>query len=281
MKTKLEQVSPAKAKRYSKKNIHNRRYRPAHAKRMALDMKHGAWVQTHQGIAFDAAGNLVDGQHRLAAIEISGCTIPMLVTTGLPLEQGTNGHVVKTMDTVDQGAARSVADQLSLSHGQKNSIRFASACKTIALLCTGKLAYRMTVAQVIAIREIYREEVESALDLLKGKRSARGGNVVGVVSFACKSHALESIAFATDLGSGVGLKERTPVLALSKWLENSMGDNSGSALARQQLRERVANAIVASIQGRRITNLKVGTNGIDFLLNSQKKNVKLLREILV
>jgi hypothetical protein len=31
-------------------------------------MRRGDWRLTHQGIAFDASGALVDGQHRLAAI---------------------------------------------------------------------------------------------------------------------------------------------------------------------------------------------------------------------
>ena len=42
---------------------------------IARDMKAGHWRLTHQGIAFDPAGVLIDGQHRLWAIVESDTTL--------------------------------------------------------------------------------------------------------------------------------------------------------------------------------------------------------------
>ncbi|MFJ3911963.1 hypothetical protein [Streptomyces vinaceus] len=42
-------------------------------------MSDGAWRTTHQGLAFDGNGMLLDGQHRLMGIKISGATVEMLV----------------------------------------------------------------------------------------------------------------------------------------------------------------------------------------------------------
>lgn len=69
-------------------NVKNRKLRVRTVDAFAADMRRGKWHTTHQGIAFDEAGNLLDGQHRLAAIVKSGCTIEILVTTGIPKSSG-------------------------------------------------------------------------------------------------------------------------------------------------------------------------------------------------
>ncbi len=43
-------------------------------------MADGRWMLTHQGIAFDREGWLVDGQHRLKAVIVSGVAVELLVT---------------------------------------------------------------------------------------------------------------------------------------------------------------------------------------------------------
>lgn len=89
MKTKLQKITPAMAEKWlATPNTKNRKLRQRTVEAFAADMRRGKWHITHQGIAFDEAGNLLDGQHRLAAIVKSGCTIEMLVTTGLPQSSG-------------------------------------------------------------------------------------------------------------------------------------------------------------------------------------------------
>ena len=61
---------------------------------MADDMRAGRFVVTHQAIAFDAKGNLIDGQHRLRAVIMSGVTVTMQVAfdceigVGAPIDIG-------------------------------------------------------------------------------------------------------------------------------------------------------------------------------------------------
>jgi hypothetical protein len=77
----------------------NRPIRPNSIKQYADDMSAGRWKLTHQGIAFNRDGQLIDGQHRLHAIVRAGATIPIHVTFG-----------AENFDAIDMGAARRVQD---------------------------------------------------------------------------------------------------------------------------------------------------------------------------
>ncbi len=49
------------------------------AKRYADTMRAGRWLLTHQGIAFDKDGFVIDGQHRLRAIVLAGVPVELFV----------------------------------------------------------------------------------------------------------------------------------------------------------------------------------------------------------
>ena len=83
MKTEIETITPEIAKEYLLHNRVNRVLRNRAVEELMRDMKAGAFKLTHQGIAFDKEGSLVDGQHRLTAIALSGCTVKRMVTRGL------------------------------------------------------------------------------------------------------------------------------------------------------------------------------------------------------
>lgn len=87
---RLEEVTPKKAAAYltKKKQGKNDTLTQRPLKRplwqtykQAMKDKH--WMLTHQCIAFDKNGDLIDGQHRLQAIVESGETIKMFVVRGL------------------------------------------------------------------------------------------------------------------------------------------------------------------------------------------------------
>jgi hypothetical protein len=66
-------------------------------------MKAGRWLETHQGIAFDTDGRLIDGRHRLMAVAASGVTVRMWVFPEQTRE---------TFDVIDTGYARAAAQFL-------------------------------------------------------------------------------------------------------------------------------------------------------------------------
>ena len=96
-----EDVTPAKAAAWLLKNVCNRPPKPAKIALWAEEMSREEWEQTHQGIAFDEDGNLMDGQNRLSAVVASGTTQRMSVTRGLK---------AKVFGKIDDGIARSGSD---------------------------------------------------------------------------------------------------------------------------------------------------------------------------
>ncbi|HEY9372566.1 hypothetical protein [Streptomyces sp.] len=57
------------------RNRDNRKMSLVVAARYAEAMKEGRWRLTHQGIAFDSEGFLLDGQHRLKAVDLAGIPV--------------------------------------------------------------------------------------------------------------------------------------------------------------------------------------------------------------
>jgi hypothetical protein len=68
VRSRVQTVTPKKAAEYLARNTANRPLAKRTVREFAQAMRRGEWLVTHQGIAFDTTGALVDGQHRLAAI---------------------------------------------------------------------------------------------------------------------------------------------------------------------------------------------------------------------
>lgn len=116
---KLVSVTPKMAQQWLLKNHKNRNLRQAKVDRYARDLTAGAWRFTGESIKFDWDGNLLDGQHRLAAILKSGVTVELLVVHNVdPAAQ----------DVMDTGAARTTVDMLAL-HGKQYGATLASGTR--------------------------------------------------------------------------------------------------------------------------------------------------------
>lgn len=68
-------ITPEIAQEWLNKNPNYRKLRIARAKFYAEQMSNGRWQRTEEPICLDTDGNLVNGQHRLMAIVISGVTL--------------------------------------------------------------------------------------------------------------------------------------------------------------------------------------------------------------
>lgn len=109
METKVMQIGPTMAKEMLSHNMpQNRRLNKDTVARYARIMRGGGWNLTHQGIAFDEAGNLIDGQHRLNAIVSAGVNVLMNVTRGVHREEG-------EAFTIDVGQKRTIGNIMQIS----------------------------------------------------------------------------------------------------------------------------------------------------------------------
>ena len=97
----IELVTPDLAESWMAYNTANRRIRRAVSERFARDMVNGDWREDGNGICFAEDGTLINGQHRLSAVTISGVAAWMLIVRGLPME---------AQDAMDDGAKRTAGD---------------------------------------------------------------------------------------------------------------------------------------------------------------------------
>lgn len=107
---KLVDVTPAKAEAWLQHNVENRPLRESTVEGLKAAYQRGEYVITHQGVAFDEDGNLIDGQHRLTAISQmpAGFVARMYVTTGLSK---------KAFKAIDIGSKRTAGDVLRVNQG--------------------------------------------------------------------------------------------------------------------------------------------------------------------
>lgn len=110
MDTSVETITPEQASKYLMRNTSNRQLRTSLVSKYTKDMEAGNWCLSHQGIAFNCDGTLLDGQHRLKAVLQSGVTVKMLVARNVDS---------KSQLVMDDHARRSASDSLSLVLNEK------------------------------------------------------------------------------------------------------------------------------------------------------------------
>jgi len=123
VRSRVVTITPARAAELLAANSTNRPVSKAVVRGFAEAMRRGEWMVTHQGIAFDTRGVLVDGQHRLAAIIEADRPVELTVFT----EVGEG-----TFDVLDIGKRRSAADVLAIE-GEKSSTMLAAMVRTVWL----------------------------------------------------------------------------------------------------------------------------------------------------
>ena len=84
MKSRLEIITPEIAAKYIAQSAGNRNISKKRVSQYAEAMKKGEWQVTHQGIAFNEKGVLVDGHHRLYSVIEAKIPVQMMVTYDVP-----------------------------------------------------------------------------------------------------------------------------------------------------------------------------------------------------
>lgn len=249
----LTLVDPSKQRRLNARTV----------TQYATAMKLGHWILTHQGVAFDAQGNLCDGQHRLAAIVESGVSVQMMVTTGMAEKQGT----LFTFDAIDRGALRGISQQLQVRHGVPNACQMAAGARCIAVLCK-RASVKMTVATTLFVIDKYGNELRHVMVALRYPQSLRVGGAFGSLAFCLKAvPALKS--FVDRIGDGDGIKKGEPAHTLREYLLTTKGQN-GAFCGREKA---CALCAMHEVLGNKIQLIKQTMAGIDFFSDKQPRIV--------
>lgn len=240
--TEIMTITPAMASAWLEENkFDNRRLDDRNVDKIARDIKSNKWVFDGTPIRFDRNNNIIDGQHRLWAIVMTGKAVESSVVRGLE---------ENAKYTIDCGKSRSNADIFHF-HGYTNNTVLASVCRLAigyrdsnkdmwkwAKDCSHK---RLTTQELL-------KEAESNKKIHKSIDDTFNLKVVGKMfgkSTAAFCHYVISLAeaetwkvseFFVALDKGVNLPEDSPILTLRNTLtirdidmQDSKGGNKACA----------------------------------------------------
>lgn len=214
------EISPAMADVMLLRNEGNRRVYQSHVKGLVAAIERGEWIQTHNGIAFDRNGRLLDGQHRLHAIRASGRVVRMDVHFG---------EAPESFDRIDVGRTRSAANLLEIN-GHKDASMLAAIGRVLKSLDNGSLYVERVTTSNHEILE-YVASKAGIVDAAKLAQSMREtiGRMHSPAGFGAAAYLIqkrmgdeEPGAFFEKLRTSVGFKsEFDPILRLRKRLEKA------------------------------------------------------------
>ncbi len=221
MEYHTETITPQLAAELLAMGAKNRRVSETHVKKLAEEMKAGRWVLNGETIKFSADGKLIDGQHRLEAIILSGVSIVTSIAVGIQDE--------RAFETIDNLIRKRTADQLiEMDHTDVDSgtsKRVAAVARRLRLweITEEKQGYNligmefrnMTDFDVVEYFRINKEEILWMHETIKNsfpyKRCGAGSSLTAaLVILNRQSHEI-TMKFIDALDNGVGLTADSPV----------------------------------------------------------------------
>jgi hypothetical protein len=210
-------------------NRPQRHLSPHRVQRFRHDMETGRWELTHQPLAFDPDGILLDGQHRLAALTLAG--VPVELTLAWDVDPG-------TFPLIDSGKGRSAADAIKIL-GFTDVNALASVCRQLLVYDAIKgttAQYRtalggITTTDVIGVLETERRNRLPAA-LAAARTLATSLTRYGLKTWGAVLHVLvqESALgeagraeFFARLTDGAMLPAGSPILNFRRWIANDTG----------------------------------------------------------
>lgn len=244
--TSVEEVTPELAERYlASRPPDQRPMSRANVDSLARDMAGGKWRVTHQGVAFDRAGRLVDGQHRMAAVAQSGVTVRMMVTRGTDY-----GYAAP----IDQGYQRRVAHVLGLPH---NVVSLVNALRRLQ-----SADFHMRKITAAEVEESYAAN-QAVVDAVKAIANAKlyvPATVAAAVCYAWPIAPDKCSSFLIQVRDGELLERGNPAYALRRWLQGLGGAGKSRAGAASALLA-TCNAVRHELVGQKLTNITTGVTG--------------------
>lgn len=214
--TEQIEVTPKLAMEWLEKNVkNNRSVSDEKVNQYASIMRAGGWHLTHQGIAFSVNDEMIDGQHRMWALVQSGCTIPFMVTRGLPKD---------AIEAIDVGRVRKLYDIVSILGENRgvSSKHLVARAIGIDSVRSGNSGGSVTKVQLDQIFEEYGKDLDWAMETIHHGgsgvspmvRKLRSAPIVGALTFMHKKEPKKIEAFSERLYSGLGLTFGDPAHTL-------------------------------------------------------------------
>ena len=145
----------------------NRKFKRRHLERLTSTIQSGNWYITAQGIALDQDNNILDGQHRLAAVVRA--EKPIQIMLGRNLDPG-------IFNVVDTGSTRTAGDALDILGSSKGKT-VAAALKNYQLYYQYpkvKWSGNHTPAhtEVTKLYDLHKDYVENMIEEIARRRKS-------------------------------------------------------------------------------------------------------------
>ncbi len=235
-------VTPHQAIRWLETcNTNNRKVSEMHVQRLARDMSEGKWVLTHSGIAFGPDGTLLDGQHRLWAIMVSGVSVEMFVWQNVDPQ---------SMMAIDCGKIRSVTDILNIA-GENGDVTRSDLATLRAMLAGFGNPPTLSPSQASQLLQRHQNAISFAEANLPTVISARGVNTAITRAVIARAYYCVDGAMLKDfcrkLTTGIVTSNDEGVVVL---LRQHLQENRGSSFSQRLLRYgKVQRVLAAWLKG--------------------------------
>lgn len=141
-------------------NVHNRDISNSWVNELTRRIKAGLWQLTHEGVAFDTKGALIDGQHRLRAVVTSETAVFMRVFLNEP---------PGALYVIDTGMARKSHEIITLAGGMGKVAKNEIA--TLRVMVSGLQHYaRRSAEEEAELLKAHREAIDFAHKVLPSSR---------------------------------------------------------------------------------------------------------------
>lgn len=273
IETKVENIGPATAKAYLEVAAPNRKLNQRAVARYTHAMKSGGWRLTHQGIAFDENGKMIDGQHRLTAIIASGKTVQMNVS-----RYSANAP----MAVLDSGASRTVSDRVQISGIIGKHTREVVATLNAMLLAETGNSSRETL-QPHEIESLYGQEsgaIDFVFTAFGAKHSTQWNSIVRAGFAYCSAFApIETAQLATMIREKVGYKKGSAAHAFVVALtEGKLQSRSHSE--RADTMAKVLWLIRQHIEGKNVERTRATASVFNWAARQRQTKNRLLAPLL-
>jgi len=247
MRFKEMPITPEQATKWLEGNVHNRALRDSTVMRYARDMKAGKWLLTHQAIAFNDEGVLIDGQHRLFAVIEAGVTVSMMVAWGV---------VDEAQAVIDGGLVRSAVDQIKLGHNYEGATNTHVAI--VKRLARHSVRGALTSAEVFTLLKTHKAALDFTVSAFT--RRVRGITITPVMAVVTRAFYTQNHerleTFCARLCDGQVGDDEQPILLLRNYLlERPVTRAKVATSSDEVIYGKTARALTAYLHGERLSTL--------------------------
>ena len=234
------------------RNDRNRSISPEHVAMLARAMASKTFRLTHQGIAFNQEGKLIDGQHRLSAVVKSGCTVKMMVTFGADS---------KDMIVCDRSRNRTTRDALAIQNERDHAALRAAVLRMLLKVENGG-NYKADD------QEILREDIRHDGGLSWFAKSAHHklwyAPFAAAIVYAYERRPQEITTFVEMVTAGANLPGRSAALVAYNAMVSRDIHLKGGSEARMIAFRKMLRACAAHCASEKISKLQDGEEGLRY-----------------